>query len=321
VTPALGLRYDLRLPDAARRAPDVYAAAIEQCAWADRLGFRWVVLSEHHAADDGYCPSPIVMAAAIASRTERIRLKISALVLPLHDPVRIAEDLAVLDIVSRGRVTVTVGAGYRPAELAMFGVDPGDRVRRVEDGLDALRRAWSGEPFTCEGRPALVRPRPFQQPHPELVLGGASPGAARRAARLGLPFEPVSADLWDVYAEACRDRGVDPGPGPRRGAPLFVHVAEDPERAWALIAPHAAHEMTSYGQWLAEGAETGPYQPVLDEAAVRASGLYAVLTPDECLDLARGVDALMFHPLMGGLAPEVAWESLELFESKVLPQL
>ena len=103
--------------------------------------------------------------------------------------------------------------------------------------------------------------------------------------------------------------------------PLFVHVAEDPDAAWAKIAPHALHETNSYGRWLAESAALGPYAPSNDADALRASGSYAVFTPDECVEFAKETGSLRLHPLMGGLPPDLAWESLELVASKVLPQL
>ncbi len=117
---------------------------------------------------------------------------------------------------------------------------------------------------------------------------------------------------------------MEPGRLIRPRGPMFVHVAEDPEGAWAAIAPHALHEMNAYGRWAAEsGARTG-YQPVDDAETLRQSGMYAVVTPEGCLELARGLDEdsrLLLHPLMGGLSPELAWQSLELFAAKVLPRL
>jgi hypothetical protein len=103
--------------------------------------------------------------------------------------------------------------------------------------------------------------------------------------------------------------------------PLFVHVADDPDRAWAHIAPHALHETNSYGAWLAGAEGIARYAPADDADALRASGAYAVVTPDECVAMARSTGALRLHPLMGGLPPELAWESLELVAAKVLPRL
>src|ERR1700749_3884231 len=112
----LSLRYDMRAPAIGAPAEVLYAASLDQCEWADKLGFDTVYLAEHHGADDGYCASPIVQLASIAGRTSRMRLPLSALLPVLHNPLRLAEDLATLDIISRGRVDITAGLGYRPHE-------------------------------------------------------------------------------------------------------------------------------------------------------------------------------------------------------------
>jgi len=106
--------------------------------------------------------------------------------------------------------------------------------------------------------------------------------------------------------------------------PLFVHVADDPDRAWAAIAPHALHEANEYAKWAALVPGSNPWVPMDDADLLRAQGIYAVVTPDECVALAASLEEgskLILHPMMGGLSPELAWESLELFEAKVLPRL
>jgi len=298
------------------------AASLEMAAWADARGFSLVRISEHHGADDGYVPSPLVLAAALAARTTTARLRISALLVPLHDPVRLAEDLAVLDNNSGGRIEVIAAAGYRRFELAMFGVDPATRAQRVTDGVAVLRRAWTGEPFTHEGRTVRVTPRPLQEPGPPVFLGGSTPAAARRAARIADGFVPTDPALYDVYRQACAERGTAPGPDPATPGPSFVHVTDDPERAWATIAPHAVHETGSYAAWLDESGTPGPFSAA-DLDTIRSHSAYRVVTPEGCLQLIDegGVGLLVLHPLMGGLDPELAWSSLELFAAEVLPRL
>ncbi len=317
----LGLRYDLRAPAFGPPAAELYRAALEQAEWAERHGFGSVSLSEHHGADDGYCPSPLVMAGAIAGRTTSIRIMIAALLVPLYDPLRLAEDLAVLDLASGGRVDLVVGAGYRPEELVMFGRTVDDRVPLVEEGVAVLRAAWSGEEFEYRGRRVRVTPKPLRPGGPTLLMGGATKGAARRAARLGDGFLPVDASLWPVYEAECRKLRRDPGPQTAMGGPMFIHVADDPDRAWPRIAPHALHETNSYGEWLTGAEGIAVYTPSDDSDALRAEGAYAVLTPDECVAMARELGALTLHPLMGGLPPDLSWESLELIAAKVLPRL
>jgi len=317
----LGLRYDLRAPAFGVPAEALYRAALEQCAWAEEHGFGMVALTEHHGSDDGYLPSPLVLAAAVMGRTSKLRVLVSALVLPLYDPIRLAEDLAVLDLASGGRVDLIIGAGYRPEELAMYGHQMGDRIALVEEGVAVLRAAWTGEEFEYRGRRVRITPRPLRPNGPVLLMGGSTKAAARRAARLGDGFIPVDASVWPAYEEACRELGREAGPPPPVGGPLFVHVADDPDRAWAQIAPHALHETNSYGAWLAAAEGVHRYKPSDDADTLRAGGTYAVVTPDECLAMARARGSLRLHPLMGGLSPDVAWESLELIAAKVLPRL
>jgi alkanesulfonate monooxygenase SsuD/methylene tetrahydromethanopterin reductase-like flavin-dependent oxidoreductase (luciferase family) len=307
-------------------------AAIEQVAWADKLGdgaFEAVLLPEHHGAEDGYDPSPFVLAGAMASRTERIRFVLGAVLLPLHDPLRVAEDAATLDVISGGRVTLVAGLGYVPSEFEMFGVSLADRGRLTDEALHVLGRAFTGEPFTYRGRTARVTPKPVQDPLP-VYVGGAVPASARRAARFGHGFFPTvpTPELIALYVDECARAGREPGRVVTMVPPLFVHVAEDPDAAWAKIAPHALYEMAEYGRWAAESAAASgqmdsPYQEMPDADAVRAMGTHAVVTPDQAIDLIRAAEQenrlVNFKPMMGGLHPDLAWESLELFAAKVLP--
>jgi alkanesulfonate monooxygenase SsuD/methylene tetrahydromethanopterin reductase-like flavin-dependent oxidoreductase (luciferase family) len=288
------------------------------------VGFEAVILSEHHGADDDYLPSPIVLASAIAARTRRLRLRLAALVAPFHDPLRLAEDLAVLDVISGGRVDVTVGAGYVPSEFAMFGRSQSERVERVEELVAVLVQAWTGEPFPYRGRTVRVRPRPTQRPRPRIDLGGSSDAAARRAARIADGFFPSMPEQWPAYrAEVIARTTEDPGECPWPGAE-FVHLAEHPDEVWPAIVPHALHEVNEYGRIAAEtGAATG-FRPIDDPEVLRATGMYRVITPAECLELLRGLPAdqiFVFHPLMGGLSVDLAWSSLRLLEEHVLPHL
>jgi len=323
--PILSLRYDLRrAPFGATTSADLVATALDQCAWADRLGFATVVLSEHHGSPDGYLPSPLVFGAAIAARTQNLRLVIAALIAPLHDPIRLAEDIAVLDVVSGGRVIPVVSGGYVESEFRAFGKRLSDRARVMEGIVPWLERAWTGEPFEHNGTTVRVMPRPAQQPRPPIFMGGGSEAAARRAARHADHFIPTVPEFYPFYREERVKLGKpDPGPLPRTTG-NFLYLAEDPDAAWQRIAPYAMHEMNAYGQWLAEAGATGPYQLIRDADALRATGQYAVMTPDELIETARdmgGFDSILFHPLMGGMEPELSWASLRLFEAKVLPAL
>lgn len=317
------LRLDLRSPDFAGEWPALYRTAVEMAAASDSLGFDHCMLSEHHGADDGYLPSPLVFGGAVAARTERLRLRISAIILPLHDPLRLAEDVAVLDRIAQGRLELVLVAGFVPREFAMFDRPLDRRGRLLEEGVAVLRQAWRGEPFSHQGRTVRVTPRPWQAGGPPLLLGGATPLAARRAAELGDGFVPGIAGLYEIYAAACRQLGKTPAPEPVFG-PLAVFISTNPQATWQKIAPHALHETNSYARWYKDGNIPGPYARFDSADELRAAGLYQVLTPLECIDLARrmGPAGLMFiHPLLAGVDPAVGWETLRLLETQVLPAL
>ncbi|MEJ7935826.1 LLM class flavin-dependent oxidoreductase [Sphingobium sp. AN558] len=322
------LRCDLRSPEFGTKTRDLARIHIEQASWADRHGFEAVVLGEHHGFSDGFNPSPMVLGAAIAARTSQMRVHPSALLLPLHDPIRVAEDIAVLDNISGGRVDLTIGLGYVKSEFAMYGVRLEDRARLAESKFEALKRALRGEKFVYEGRDVYITPRPVQNPHPPFYFGGGVKASARRAALLGDGFLPTSPDpqLRELYVSTCRDIGKEPGPiidfltGPQ-----FIYVTEDPDRAWHDVAPHALHETNSYSKLLAESGTIAPYKFMSSLEDLKDSGLYAVVTPDECVALARKLERsgsiMSFNPTMSGMNESLSWSSLELFASKVLPRL
>lgn len=318
----LGLRYDFRAPaDLKANAVTLMREGLAQIQWADALGFARVELNEHHGSPDGYLPSPAVMMGACAAVTQRIRLRGFA-TLPLLDPVRVAEDFAVADVASNGRVEMAAIAGYVPSEFRMFGAALSERGRRMDESIVALRRAWSGETFLYQGREVCVTPRPVQASIP-IYVGGGTPAAARRAARLGDGFLPMTPQSYQWYEEECQRLGKTPFHPASRG-PSFLHVSEQPERDWALIAPHALYETNCYARWQSETGVTGIYQPITDADALRQSGLYQVMTPEACIAFINSLEGepeLSLQPLMGGLSPDMGWQSLRLFAEKVMPYL
>jgi len=320
--PNINLRFDMRNPQPGTNKAELYQAAIEMAVWADARGFDTVQFSEHHGSPDGYIPSPIVLASAIAARTKRIKIRFGVILLPLHDPIRLAEDLAVLDIVSNGRLTVAFGAGYAAHEFEMFGVDLKDRVKLIEEGIAAIKSAWTGEPFTYRGRHARVMPTPVQQPRPAIWLGGSSPAAARRAARVADYFYSGEAALYEAYREECLKLGRDPGPFRDIGTGFFV-VTDYVDREWARMEPYITHEMRSYAEWaLAPNVSHPPVE--IDIGALRASGAYPIMTAADGIEYvkARGVHGdVSLHPLIAGMPPEIGWDQLKRFEAEILPHV
>jgi alkanesulfonate monooxygenase SsuD/methylene tetrahydromethanopterin reductase-like flavin-dependent oxidoreductase (luciferase family) len=318
------LRYELRSPDFAAPTSSLAATAIEQAAWADGRGFSAVQLSEHHGSDDGYNPSPLLLGAAIAARTTSMRLA-PIVILPLHDPVRLAEDLCVLDQLSLGRVEVTAALGYVPSEFDMFGVRLEERGARADLALEVLRDAFAGRPYEYDGRRGTVRPGPYSDGGPPIFIGGTVPAAARRAGRFGDGFYPMnpSPAMLAEYEWACHEHGRPVGPVITAPPPLYIHVSRDPDRDWARIAPYVLHEVNTYARLTKELAFT-PYREAGTVEELRAQGDYLVLTPEDCVDYLRGhLDKyhMVFSMLVGGLDPELSWESLELLADEVVPVL
>jgi alkanesulfonate monooxygenase SsuD/methylene tetrahydromethanopterin reductase-like flavin-dependent oxidoreductase (luciferase family) len=319
-----GLRFDFRNPEiAGTSTAGRYSAALDMAEWADGLGCVSIAVSEHHGSADGYLPSPIAMLAAMAARTTNVRFVIAALIAPFHDPLRLAEDMVVLDNLSKGRVDLIVAGGYVPEEFEMFGVRMRERGHRVTEAVATLKAAFSGAPFDYRGRTVRITPAPFRPGGPSISLGGTSEAAARRAARIADGFLPSVPEVWEYYRDEVRKLGgPDPGPCPV-GQNRVVALAEDPERGWEQMAPFFLHETNSYGIWQGQADIIPTYRTVADADELRATGQYRVVTPEQLVEELRAapVPFVMLHPLCGGMPPDLAWSSLRLFETQVLPAL
>ncbi|MBE4735645.1 MULTISPECIES: LLM class flavin-dependent oxidoreductase [Streptomyces] len=298
-----------------------YRAAVEMAAYADEQGIGTVQTEEHHGVENNWLPSPFVFAGAVFGATRRIAVTVSAMIGPLHDPLRLAEDIAVLDLVSGGRLVTVAGIGYRPEEYAQFDVDWKERGRLQDEVLETLLQAWTGEPFSYRGRTVRVTPRPGTEPHPLLLVGGSSKAAARRAARLGLPFFPSAhlPELEAYYKERLVEYGTEGWTMMPAAETPLLHVAEDPDRAWAEYGGHFLHEARTYASWQSAGIRSAVRSGASTVAELRAEGVYRIVTPDECVAL--GLDNYVLHPLAGGMPVEEGWRGLRLFAERVLPRL
>ena len=317
-----GLRFDFRNPAfAGTLAADRYAAALDMAEWADQLGCITIAVSEHHGSPDGYIPSPLPMIAAMAARTTNVRFMVAALIAPFYEPIRLAEDLVVLDHISKGRVDLIVAGGYVRDEFAMFDVPMNERAKRVTEVVSTLKAAFTGAPFEYRGRTVQVTPAPYRAGGPGITLGGSSEAAARRAARIADGFLPSVPEVWEFYRDEVQALGrPDPGPSPI-GENRTVALAEDVEQGWELMGPYFLHEANAYGTWQAQEGVASPYRNAADVDELRASGQYAVLTPDELIAELRAAPFpfAFFHPLCGGMPIDLAWTSLRLFEHEVRP--
>ncbi len=318
--------FDMRAPDFGAPAARLYDEALKMAAFADEIGIGRIGLMEHHGSEDGYLPAPFVLGGGVAARTKRMRISLGAVILPLHDPVKIAEQIAVLDLMSGGRLDVTFGAGYVPSEFARFGVSLKDRGRLLDQGIDIILRSLRGERFEVDGREIFVRPLPVQKPEEILMAGGGVEASARRAARFGIGLCPMRNELFELYDEECRKLGRQPGRKYGSGMPMAIHVSEDPEKGWNEIKAHAVHVASAYSVWASEASNSSsPFEGLVDEEGLRQSGMFAVWTPDEVVANAAAIHAnncgLNFMPLLGGLSPDIGWKCLELVRDKVMPRL
>lgn len=325
---SITMRYDMRRAPGSAPHSALYSAMIEQARWADQLGLGTISLSEHHATADGYMPSPLVVGGAIAAATTSIPITVAAVVAPLWDPIRLAEDLATVDnIAGPGRLIVTLVVGYRELEFEIMGQEFGRRGARVDEVIGILRQAWTGEPFEYEGHSIAVHPVPSTPGGPTLLIGGSSPVAARRAARHGLGMIPSHFDpaIEEAYHAECARCGKPPVFISRPLGPNFIHITKDPERDWARIGPLALHDAVQFASWQPTEYVSMTESQATELETLRAEGVYRIMTPEQTVAMLKEMPAesqgLILHPLMGGIDPEWSWESLELLQHEVLPNV
>jgi alkanesulfonate monooxygenase SsuD/methylene tetrahydromethanopterin reductase-like flavin-dependent oxidoreductase (luciferase family) len=319
--------FDMRAPSWGTPPEVLYPAAIEMAAFADTIGVDRIGLMEHHGSEDGYLPRPFTLCAGMAAVTRRIRFALGAVILPLHDPVAVAEEIAILDLISNGRFSVIFGAGYVPGEFAMFEKSIHDRAKLMDRGLEIILRALSGERFEIDGRPIFIRPLPARDPHDIVMVGGGVPASARRAARFDVGFGPMTPQVVDIYLDECRKLGREPREywRPRPGMPLAIHLCEDPDHGWAAIEHHAVHVVSEYAKWAEQegDASNSPFKGLTDPKVLRQAGLFAAWTPEQLLKRVPEIEdrqQIGFQPLLGGLSPEEGWKSLRLLE-QTMPRL
>jgi alkanesulfonate monooxygenase SsuD/methylene tetrahydromethanopterin reductase-like flavin-dependent oxidoreductase (luciferase family) len=331
-----GLQFDFRNPEPWRRpSADLFAETLDLIVAAEDLGYDCVWLTEHHFVDDGYLPSLLPVAAAVAARTKRIGIGTFVLLLPFHHPLRVAEDGAVVDILSRGRLRLGVGQGYRAQEFAGYGLAREKRAAVFDEALEVLRLAWTRETFSHRGehytlRGVSVTPRPLQRPHPQIIIGARSRSAIRRGARLGLSFAPLGGkrDI-DLYTAALREAGRDPADYDIVVA-RSVFVGDGATEAWDTVKEHVAYQMRLYAAWLGEAGDLpGDRDPMVrlgagEEASLRQAGIYG--DPAQCAGaIAAQRERMGFTEIamvMGppGLGAGSVLRSMELFAKEVMPR-
>ncbi|MDQ3866631.1 MAG: LLM class flavin-dependent oxidoreductase [Actinomycetota bacterium] len=327
-----------RYPGDGRSDADLYREALELAQEAERLGLDSVWLSEHHFVDDAYMPSLLPVAAAIAARTERVRIGTGLLLAPLYEPVRLAEDAATVDLLSGGRLVLGLGQGWRKEEFEALRVPLRGRHRRLEDTVATLRQAWAGQLViggeTVSYPDVAVMPLP-EDGGPPIWIGALAEPAARRAGRLadGFMATEVTPESFRVQVGWVREE-LERAGRDSAGFAFALHLptfAWDGDDAWERVAPYHHYVEWKYGDMAeARGRRPPPAEPpppsADEEAALRASILLG--RPEEVAEQIRAFDegagggvefvARLYWP---GMDPVVQREALAVFAERVVPLL
>jgi alkanesulfonate monooxygenase SsuD/methylene tetrahydromethanopterin reductase-like flavin-dependent oxidoreductase (luciferase family) len=325
-----GYMLDFRNPESSKLDfGTFYTEMFRQIDFIERAGFDSIWLTEHHFVDDGYLAPIMPMLAAIASRTRRVALGTYVLLAPFYHPLRLAEDAAMIDVLSGGRLRLGIGMGYREEEFDGLQVSKKTRLSRTLETIEILKRAWTGERFSFEGKhfkfhDVRVLPRPISRPYPELLWGGMTTKAIQRAAELDLGFAcNLGRHQIDIYREAMRARGKDPAAYSLVNSRI-VYVADDEKQAWNDIEAAAMYQAGLYGKWLS-AATPGQNWILPDANQLKSSSVIG--SPDtvraRLAEVIKTSDAteLIINTQLPGLAPAKAMRSLERFTAEVLPKL
>ena len=329
----VGLYMDLRNPPRWQRPwHEFYAHALDTVEAAESMGIESIWLSEHHLFEDGYLPQPLTFAAAIAARTTRMRIGTAVLLAPLRSAIDVAEQAAIIDLISGGRLELGLGAGYRGPEFELFGQDISKRYLLLEKRAEAIKQLWEGGGFT---------PPPIQEQAP-LWIGANGPRAARLAGRLNAGMLTVARKAQQPYRDALVASGHSVEEA-RLVAPANMIVSDDPESAWQRIKPHLAYQWGSYARYGAEGdgASSGNRGTVsistigddVDPDSMRSAGpkmippAFDVVLPDEAVRRIASwlgdmpVRRVLFWHSIAGMPDDLADRHVELLATRVAPAL
>lgn len=326
-----GYLYDFRNPEQWRRPwAELYAETLSTIAWTETIGFDGAWVPEHHGAQDGYMPSPLVTLAAIAARTERMAIGSGVALAPLYHPVRFAEDCAVLDTLANGRLEMALAIGYRRRETAAYGVDFTKRGARFDEFLEIVRRLWAGETVTFEGKHYQVENAKIVPPSPRgqipLYIGGFAEKALARVAKYADGYFG-NEDVCALYADKLKEQGKDPASARIRIQGLFTAVAEDPAAAMEDLGPYYHYVNNAYGAWLNEDKAVGIDDPSLKPMSLedfKQSGILQIWTPEQAIAKFQAMQkrVAVEHYIMmmpPGLPQERFRHYAQLFADQVLP--
>jgi alkanesulfonate monooxygenase SsuD/methylene tetrahydromethanopterin reductase-like flavin-dependent oxidoreductase (luciferase family) len=300
---------------------------MEQIALMDQLGLELVWFSEHHFVDDGYLPNFVPVAGAAAAITERMRISTDIALAPFAHPLRLAEDMAILDQLSGGRMELGIGLGYAPHEFRAFGIPVSRRVSLTEEAVEVLQLAWTGEPFSYRGKryafdDVTVTPAPVQPGGPPLWMASTSPASATRAVRFETNLLPQGsrAVVLDRWREQTAAAGRDPA-AYRIGIIRGVLVTDDPERDWQWLREGERYRMRVYSRFFEEAGLTGQtmfdqpdrisQRPIVGDADHCVAELTAFIREHGLTDIVTwgaspGIPPAELTPMMERFATEVA---------------
>lgn len=312
---------------------DVYREFLDEAVLAEDIGFDFVSTSEHHLEDDAWSPSQLPILAHLAARTSRLRLHTNVFLLPLHDPLRVSEDAATVDILSDGRLDLVSGSGSVLEEFETFGVDPATRWGRLFEGMDLIRRSYREDRFDFEGKHFTYRnvhqtTKPVQQPFP-LWIGGHGPKLMYRAGKGGYHAQGMPS-FHPEYLRGLAESGHDPAD---MNLASFVtgHLAESKERAWEECRVAWWNWQHEYRKrhWLSPPGDLS--LPGLDEFVdppdPNKPMSPLVGTPDDILAVLEPRFAnsdcthfsFAFRASGGGMPKQIVRQSIEVFAKEVLP--
>lgn len=318
-----------------------YTQFLEDMEFCDDAGFTTVLISEHHFMPDAWCPSPLIACAAVAGRTREIRVGSAIVILPLHNPLRVAEDVAVLDVASNGRAVLGVGQGYRPGEFEAFGVRFEERTSRFVESLDLLPRFWTEEHVTHDGKHFAfhdlnVTPKPVQQPHPPIWVGADTEPAIRRIGRRGLTYYfgnmaplPLLERRKATYDQGLADGGH--APPPDRPLMRELYVSDSFDQAWKEAGEYFLFNYRDeliglgYGVPAPDGTYVTDVNDPLFEPRNLVRDRIIIGSPDDCIrEIERcrdilGTTEFFFRIYHHDLPARLIRRSLELFTAEVMP--
>ncbi|MGO9889506.1 MAG: LLM class flavin-dependent oxidoreductase [Solirubrobacteraceae bacterium] len=329
----IGLAMTARvLPGDERPLTHVYRQVIDEAVLGEELGFSSWLIAEHHFAEDRHNPSQFPLLAAAAVRTERIRLGTYVLLLALHNPIRVAEDAATVDILSNGRLLLAVGAGPMEGECAVFGIPPKERFGRTYEALEVIDRCFSGERFTHEGRyysfaDVEMTTTPVQPGGPPIYMAAMGPQSLAKAGERGYNLASVlHTPLVHVYADAQTEAGRTRDDYRLMSGPVTVHIAPTRDQAWDE-AERALHWWVTFYRNRGFDMPLPPVKKMRNTPGVGIFGQpFAVGTPDDVLAALErhkeaDLDEMVIQFNHPGMAADAVARSMRMFADELTPEV